>query len=80
MMTLLAVNSWYAERGREEEQGGVGEMDRVGVRQAGGRGGDRPVCRVEGLSTERKQSSLPPSVSVPLPPAAGGCAQNSEHF
>lgn len=54
MMTLLAVISWYAERGRAEEQEGVGEMDRVGVRQAGGRGGDRPVCKVEGLNTKKK--------------------------
>lgn len=29
-------------------------MDRVGVRQAGGRGGDRPVCRVDGLHIEQK--------------------------
>lgn len=53
IMTLLAVISWQTDRGREEEQEGDGEMDKVGVRQAGGLGGDRPVCNVEGLNTEQ---------------------------
>lgn len=56
MMTLLAVISWYTDRGKEEEQEGEGETDRVGVRQAGGRGGNRPVCRVDGLNTEQKKN------------------------
>lgn len=56
MMTLLAVISWYTDRGREEEQEGEGEMDRVGVRLAGGRGGERPVCRVDGLHIEKKNN------------------------
>lgn len=28
-------------------------MDKVGVRQAGGLGGDRPVCRVDGLNNRK---------------------------
>lgn len=31
-------------------------MDKVGVRQAGGLGGDRPVCRVDGLNTEQQKN------------------------
>lgn len=30
-------------------------MDKVGVRQAGGRGGDRPVCRVDGLNNKNNR-------------------------
>lgn len=51
MMTLLAVISWYADLGSgDEEEEGDGETDKDGVRQAGGLGGARPVCRVDGLN------------------------------
>lgn len=39
----------------EEQEDGDGEMDKVGVRQAGGLGGDRPVARLVGLN--RKEPS-----------------------
>lgn len=57
MITLLAVISWYTDLGRgdEEEGDGDGEMDKDGVRQAGGLGGARPVCRVEGLIMEKDE-------------------------
>ncbi len=32
-------------------------MDKVGVRQAGGLGGDRPVCRVDGLNRKQKNNN-----------------------
>lgn len=57
IMTLLAVISWQTDRGREEEQEGDGEMAMVGVRQAGGLGADRPVCRVDGLNTEQQKNN-----------------------
>ncbi|KAG7221002.1 hypothetical protein INR49_001720 [Caranx melampygus] len=49
--------------GREEEQEGEGDMDRVGVRQAGGRGGERPVWRVdESVGSLSPRRSLAPPV------------------
>lgn len=32
-------------------------MDKVGVRQAGGLGGDRPVCRVVGLNRKEREKT-----------------------
>lgn len=59
MMTLLAVISWYMDLGRgEEEEDGDGETDKDGVRQAGGLGGARPVCRVDGLDMDTDQTSF----------------------
>lgn len=59
IMTLLAVISWYTDLGRGEEEEGDGETDKDGVRQAGGLGGARPVCRVEGLNMDKHQISFP---------------------
>lgn len=60
IITLLAVISWYTDRGRgEDEDGdGDGETDKDGVRQAGGLGGARPVCRVDGLNMGKHQMSF----------------------
>lgn len=60
IMTLLAVISWYTDLGRgdEEEEEGDGETDKDGVRQAGGLGGARPVCRVDGLKMEEDEIRL----------------------
>lgn len=59
IMTLLAVISWYTDLGRgDEEEEGDGETDKDGVRQAGGLGGARPVCRVDGLNMENDEMSL----------------------
>lgn len=44
-------------RGDEEEEVD-GETDRDGVRQAGGLGGARPVCREDGLNMEKMKSGL----------------------
>lgn len=44
-------------RGDEEEEGD-GETDKDGVRQAGGLGGARPVCKEDGLNTEKRKSGL----------------------
>lgn len=33
-------------------------MDKVGVRQAGGLGGDRPVCRVDGLKQNNRKKTM----------------------
>lgn len=58
IMTLLAVISWYTDLGRGEEEEGDGETDKDGVRQAGGLGGARPVCRVEGLNMDKHRISF----------------------
>ena len=42
-------------------------MDKVGVRHTGGLGGDRPVCRVDGLNTQQKKNKLVSfEVNVPI--------------
>lgn len=33
-------------------------MESVGVRQAGGLGGDRPVCKLDGLHTEKNNVNV----------------------
>lgn len=58
IITLLAVISWYTDLGRGDDEDGDGETDKDGVRQAGGLGGARPVCRVDGLNMGKHQISF----------------------